>query len=164
MQDKVLFNTVMRGFDKEQVTEYIDSIVQKYNKVIADAKIKNDGLAKAYDELLAKYERAAANDSDYLIEKATIADTLISAQNTANRIVEAAKIDAEAEKARLLIQAEAARELIVDRNNEIREYKNDLKKMLDGFRISMEKIFGEMEESFQSFSQEQTNVEEKYIQ
>lgn len=100
------FDTVFRGYDKEQVKNYLDKVIKEYERLLnekkdADIKIANlEEKMKNYSNLEDKFTRAiltAENAGDEIKRVARIeAESLMNdAKRNANRIINDALIKAE---------------------------------------------------------------------
>ena len=100
------FDTVFRGYDKEQVKNYLDKVIKEYERLLnekkdADIKIANlEEKMKNYNNLEDKFTRAiltAENAGDEIKRVARIeAESLMNdAKRNANRIINDALIKAE---------------------------------------------------------------------
>lgn len=100
------FNTVFRGYDKEEVKKYLDKVIKEYERLLNEKKIvdeKVNDLSKQlekYEQLESTLNRAlfsAENASDEIKRVARLeAEGLINeAKGNANRIINDALIKAE---------------------------------------------------------------------
>ncbi len=100
------FNTVFRGYDKEEVKKYLDKVIKEYERLLYEKKIvdeKVNDLSKQlekYEQLESTLNRAlfsAENASDEIKRVARLeAEGLINeAKRNANRIINDALIKAE---------------------------------------------------------------------
>lgn len=100
------FDTVFRGYDKEQVKNYLDKVIKEYERLLnekkdADRKIANlEEKMKNYNNLEDKFTRAiltAENAGDEIKRVARVeAESLMNdAKRNANRIINDALIKAE---------------------------------------------------------------------
>ena len=100
------FNTVFRGYDKEEVKKYLDKVIKEYKRLLNEKKIvdeKVNDLSKQlekYEQLESTLNRAlfsAENASDEIKRVARLeAEGLINeAKRNANRIINDALIKAE---------------------------------------------------------------------
>ena len=100
------FNTVFRGYDKEEVKKYLDKVIKEYERLLNEKKIvdeKVNDLSKQlekYEQLESTLNRAlfsAENASDEIKRVARLeAEGLINeAKRSANRIINDALIKAE---------------------------------------------------------------------
>lgn len=100
------FNTVFRGYDKEEVKKYLDKVIKEYERLLNEKKIvdeKVNDLSKQlekYEQLESTLNRAlfsAENASDEIKRVARLeAEGLINeAKRNANRIINDALIRAE---------------------------------------------------------------------
>lgn len=100
------FNTVFRGYDKEEVKKYLDKVIKEYERLLNEKKIvdeKVNDLSKQlekYEQLESTLNRAlfsAENASDEIKRVARLeAEGLINeAKRNANRVINDALIKAE---------------------------------------------------------------------
>lgn len=100
------FNTVFRGYDKEEVKKYLDKVIKEYERLLNEKKLvdeKVNDLSKQlekYEQLESTLNRAlfsAENASDEIKRVARLeAEGLINeAKRNANRIINDALIKAE---------------------------------------------------------------------
>ena len=100
------FNTVFRGYDKEEVKKYLDKVIKEYERLLNEKKIVDEKVndlikqLEKYEQLESTLNRAlfsAENASDEIKRVARLeAEGLINeAKRNANRIINDALIKAE---------------------------------------------------------------------
>ena len=125
------FNTVFRGYDKEEVKKYLDKVIKEYERLLNEKKIvdeKVNDLSKQlekYEQLESTLNRAlfsAENASDEIKRVARLeAEGLINeAKRNANRIINEALLEAE----------KAERDAAMIRRN-VNVFKHKLKDILE---------------------------------
>lgn len=168
-----VFDEQLKKYRKKYVVQYLEKLNNHYCQIIdannrdfAALGEKYNELVDTYNELLAEHNKLSSSYIELQGEKASVAQALIDAQNTARGIVEEARENAAREITELDAQAEVIRESIVDRNKKLRDmrievqdmYNNMRKQMEDAMRALNEKIEKDME----FFSASGAVIAEKY--
>lgn len=168
-----VFDEQLKKYRKKYVVQYLEKLNNHYCQIIdannrdfAALGEKYNELVDTYNELLAEHNKLSSSYIELQGEKASVAQALIDAQNTARGIVEEARENAAREITELDAQAEVIRESIVDRNKKLRDmrievqdmYNNMRKQMEDAMRTLNEKIEKDME----FFSASGAVIAEKY--
>ena len=78
------FNTVFRGYDKEEVKKYLDKVIKEYERLLNEKKIV-DGKVNDLSKQLEKYEQL----------ESTLNRALFSAENASDEIKRVARLEAE---------------------------------------------------------------------
>lgn len=133
------FRNSTMGFNREDVTAYIEKIMVEYDNKLKDKEVEIAALKSDLREYKQKYEVLFQKAEEVKEERDKIATVMLKAQEQACLIVEEAQIRAleEKEKYDLLIGEEKAR--LAD----IRRYLTHLKsEVID----TMKKVEGDLEE------------------
>lgn len=137
------FRNSFIGFNKSDVSAYMENIIKEYSEQLrqrdeelAILKSKNAKLDGRCSELEKEVEAQ-------LDEKNRIADAIISAQQKAEEIIAGAEEQAKEEKKRLEAELEGEREKIVEAKSELKKLK---KQALDTMKMFSVKIDGIVEE------------------
>ena len=78
------FNTVFRGYDKEEVKKYLDKVIKEYERLLNEKKIVDEKV-NDLSKQLEKYEQL----------ESTLNRTLFSAENASDEIKRVARLEAE---------------------------------------------------------------------
>ena len=78
------FNTVFRGYDKEEVKKYLDKVIKEYERLLSEKKIV-DEIVNDLSKQLEKYEQL----------ESTLNRALFSAENASDEIKRVARLEAE---------------------------------------------------------------------
>lgn len=114
------FNKAVRGYDKEEVRVYLESLSNEFEK-----------LQKENDELSGKIENSSEQIGEFQKLEKTLQATLVTAQESSNKAVESARKqnqliikEAEIKANQLIERANKESELIRDSVFQLREEKN----------------------------------------
>ena len=145
------FKTVMRGFDKAEVTALLETVADDYENALRE----NDRLQKQLDRLEASLTQHQALEG-------SLKSTLISAQKIADDMRETAN----AEAARIVREAEGRAELILQKAQARLE---DVQREIDGLKMkrreaetSIEAIISTLHNTME-FIRDQDGREEKVV-
>jgi cell division initiation protein len=123
MSGEKLFSTAFFGFKKKHVNSYLEKMNKEYEekikikeKEIADIKAQYRDIKSKYDELNSTLERIRE-------DREKIANTLITAQEKADLIIDEARMQAISEKKILEKQVEEEKEKLVDIKQELKVLK-----------------------------------------
>ena len=136
------FDTVFRGYDKEQVKKYLDNVIKEYERLLNDKKDVDRKVSdleeklKYYTNLEDKFTRAiitAENAGDEIKKLArNEAETLINdAKRNANRIIN----DALMETQKLDMRKEALEKSIKMMKSKVREVLTKQFELIDEIEI-----------------------------
>lgn len=78
------FNTVFRGYDKEEVKKYLDKVIKEYERLLNEKKIVDEKV-NDLSKQLEKYEQL----------ESTLNMALFSAENASDEIKRVARLEAE---------------------------------------------------------------------
>lgn len=78
------FNTVFRGYDKEEVKKYLDKVIKEYERLLNEKKIVDEKV-NDLSKQLEKYEQL----------ESTLNRALFSAENASDEIKRVARLEAE---------------------------------------------------------------------
>ena len=78
------FNTVFRGYDKEEVKKYLDKVIKEYERLLNEKKIVDEKV-NDLSKQLEKYEQL----------ESTLNRALFSAENASEEIKRVARLEAE---------------------------------------------------------------------
>ncbi|PAB58853.1 DivIVA domain-containing protein [Anaeromicrobium sediminis] len=137
------FKKSMRGYKESEVDEFLDEIINDYEKLYKDNKELNDKI-EMVQEQIKKYET---------IEK-TLRDTLVVAQSTAEDVGSNARKQAEI----IIQEAEAkAKNIIGEANNEVlninKEYEQ-AKQQLNIFKTRFKTLLESQLETMEKITEE----------
>lgn len=168
-----VFDEPLKKYRKKYVTEYIEKlnnhycqIIEATNRDIVTIGEKYNELVDTYNELLAEHNKLSSSYIELQGEKASVAQALIDAQNTAKDIVDEARETAAKEMTALDAQAEVIRESIVDRNKKLRDMRIEVQEMYGKMRKQMEEAMNALNEKIEKdmefFSATGAVIAEKY--
>ena len=168
-----VFDEQLKKYRKKYVNEYIAKLNSHYCDIIEANNRDLTALAERYNELVDTYNELLGEhtklSSSYIAlqgEKASVAQALIDAQNTAKEIVQEARQTAAREITELDAQAEVIRESIVDRNKKLRDMRIEVQEFYNNMRLQMENAMKEIgekiEKDLEYFSSSGMQIAEKY--
>ncbi|MDD4188841.1 MAG: hypothetical protein PHX37_01990 [Eubacteriales bacterium] len=132
------FGSSLFGFNKEDVNEYIENILKEFDSKLREKENEADGLKKAYKEIKAKYDEISEKAQKIEADRKKIADVLIKAEDTAERISIEARDQALADKAEIESLVEAEREKLVDAKMELKSLRDQIAAMLEKFKDQLD--------------------------
>lgn len=132
------FGSSLFGFNKEDVNEYIENILKEFDSKLREKENEADGLKKAYKEIKAKYDEISDKAQKIEADRKKIADVLIKAEDTAERISIEARDQALADKAEIESLVEAEREKLVDAKMELKSLRDQIAAMLEKFKDQLD--------------------------
>ncbi|MBE7067520.1 MAG: hypothetical protein E7385_08220 [Ruminococcaceae bacterium] len=168
-----VFDEQLKKYRKKYVNEYIAKlnshyceIIEANNRDFAALGERYNELVDTYNELLAEHNKLSTSYIALQGEKASVAQALIDAQNTAKEIIEEARENAAREMTELDAQAEVIRESIVDRNKKLRDMRIEVQELYSNMRKQMENAMKEINEKIEKdmefFSASGMQLAEKY--
>lgn len=137
MSGEKKFGTSAFGFNKSDVNAYIEKILYEFDLRLKEKDDEISNLKLQIREMKTRYESATQNNQHLSKEKERIASALITAQQTADSILEDAKARAEEEKIRLEQTLESERERIIDIKRDIKSIKTQVADLLTKFHGSL---------------------------
>ena len=140
MDNEFKFRGTALGYNKNDVNGYIDQLTQDYQSKI---KEKDDELVRLRNqnkELKSQLEENFKKISDNTGEKAKIAEVMLKAQDTAQNILEEARITALEEKSKIEEAAEQEREKLVDLKSQLKKFKDTVSETLTLFQAEVVNI------------------------
>lgn len=143
MDIEAKFRTAAMGYNKSDVNSYIEQISDEYQTKI---KEKDDELVKLRNQLKeykTQIEDTSKKATENTDEKTKIAEVLIKAQATAEKILEDAKQLAVEEKKKIEDEIEKERERFVDLKSELKKLKDSASEALQLFQKEISKMIDE---------------------
>lgn len=134
MSGEKKFGTSTFGFNKSDVNAYIEKILYEFDLRLKEKDDEISNLKLQIREMKTRYESAAQNSQTLSKEKERIASALITAQETADSIMEEAKERANEEKSRLEAALENEREKIIDIKRDVKTMKAQIVDMLHKYQ------------------------------
>lgn len=128
------FGSSLFGFSKEDVNEYIENILKEFDSKLREKEDEIDGLKKAYKEIKTKYDEIADKALQIEADSRKIANVLIKAEDTAEKISSEARDRAVADKAEIESLVEVEREKLVDAKMDLKVLKDQIVAMLEKFK------------------------------
>ncbi len=133
MSGEKKFGTSAFGFNKSDVNAYIEKILYEFDLRLKEKDDEVSNLKLQIREMKTRYESVAQNNQSLSKEKERIASALITAQETADSIMEEAKERAAEEKIRLEASLENEREKIIDIKRDVKTMKSQIVEMLNKY-------------------------------
>ncbi|MGI6085685.1 MAG: hypothetical protein ACOYIF_09615 [Acetivibrionales bacterium] len=134
MSGEKKFGTSVFGFNKSDVNAYIEKILYEFDLRLKEKDDEISNLKLQIREMKTRYESAAHNNLSLSKEKERIASALITAQETADSIMEEAKKRAAEEQNRLEAALENEREKIIDIKRDVKAIKVYIIDMLNKYQ------------------------------
>jgi cell division initiation protein len=122
------FNTVMRGYDRGEVTAFLNEVADDYENALREAEKLRQEVAKLESVL-----------SEHKGQERSLRNTLLTAQKVADEIKDQASDEAQ----RVLRDAEGRADLIVQKSQSRIE---DLQREIDGLRAKRREVESGVEE------------------
>lgn len=130
MSGEKRFRSSVSGFNKSDVNNYIEKILQEYENKLKEKDEEITSLKSQNRDLKAKYDALSMKADQIDEDKEKIAQVLIKAQKDAEKMLEEAKQSAMEEKNRLEQLLEEEREKLVDVKEDLKKLRNDAIEML----------------------------------
>jgi Uncharacterized conserved protein len=137
------FRNSFIGFNKSDVSAYMENIIKEYSEQLRQRDEEITSLKSRNTNLEGKCTELEKDVKAQLDEKNMIANAIISAQQKAAEIMKSAEEQAEQEKKRLELELEDEREKIVEAKSELKRLK---KQAIDTMKLFSVKIDGIVEE------------------
>ncbi|MGI6125280.1 MAG: hypothetical protein ACOYIG_14115, partial [Acetivibrionales bacterium] len=151
------FGSSAFGFNKSDVNAYIEKILYEFDLRLKEKDDEISNLKLQIREMKTRYESTSQNNLSLTKEKERIASALITAQETADAIMEEAKERAAEEKKRLEATLESEREKIIDIKRDVKAMKVYIVDMLNKYQ----RLLNDAESVVESKEAEYTpNIEE----
>ena len=164
--ENAVFAQEKHGFNKEQVNRYIEELTKTHMQAMAEKEKLCDTQKAQLAELQQRYAVLEKQYQILLRDKDKIASALINAEATAQTIIAETQRSAAEEKQRLEAQAEDQRNLIVDRNKQLRDMRFEICGLFDNFKKDLEgsyqKILGAVESDLEKFMEASQKVNDAY--
>jgi|BioPla2DNA2_1021312.scaffolds.fasta_scaffold57972_1 cell division septum initiation protein DivIVA len=157
MSGEKKFGSSAFGFNKSDVNAYIEKILYEFDLRLKEKDDEISNLKLQIREMKTRYESTSQNNLSLTKEKERIASALITAQETADAIMEEAKERAAEEKKRLEATLESEREKIIDIKRDVKAMKVYIVDMLNKYQ----RLLNDAESVVESKEAEYTpNIEE----
>ena len=130
MENEKKFASEMFGYNKEEVEGYIKGIVAEYESKLGAEKADSSRLSNELTIVKKKLERY---EIDYLERQEKVANALITAEDQSKKIIETARIEAEAERERIEHLIEMEKEKLLDMKKEVIDLKDKTIRILDKY-------------------------------
>ncbi len=137
------FRGALHGFNKDDVNQYIEKILQEFESRLKEMDEEILRLKNENRELRMKYEELSLKEQQLNEDRARIADVLIKAEENARLILEEAKAQAIEEKNKIEELVENEKEKLVDIKGEIRTLRNNIVDVLKKYEVQLGDILGE---------------------
>jgi len=139
---KKLFGIAFLGFDKKDVTSYIDKIVKEYEGKFREKDNEIYTLSNVNNMLKEENNKLLKKLNEIEIGKERIASVLIKANEKADLIMEEAKRRAETEKKEIEGQIEKEKLKLNNIKTIVHEFKGEIIKFSKGFEAKMDDFAG----------------------
>jgi len=126
------FNTVMRGYDRGEVTAFLTEVADDYENALRETEKLRQEVAKLESVL-----------SEHRGQERSLRNTLLTAQKVADEIKDQANDEAQ----RVLRDAEGRADLIVQKSQSRLE---DIQREIDGLRVKRREVEADVEELVKS--------------
>lgn len=147
MSGKRRFRLSIRGFNKEDVNKYIESVIDDFERKLKEKDDEISALREENSQLRMKYEELLKKEQQINEERARIADVLIKAEEKAQMIIKEAEERANEERLKIEEIIEKEKEKLVDIKEEIRALRKGITFTLKKYNEQLEDILGEQEEA-----------------
>jgi len=141
------FRLSIRGFNKEDVNKYIESVIDDFERKLKEKDDEISALREENSQLRMKYEELLKKEQQINEERARIADVLIKAEEKAQMIIKEAEERANEERLKIEEIIEKEKEKLVDIKEEIRALRKGITFTLKKYNEQLEDILGEQEEA-----------------
>lgn len=153
MSGEKKFGSSAFGFNKSDVNAYIEKIIHEFDQRLKEKEDEISSLKLQIREMKARYESASQETQNMSRDKEIIASTLIKAQETADSILEDARLRAEDEKTELDRTLESERERIIDIKRDVKTMKTQVADMLSKFQTLLNDADGYIEETEKKYNE-----------
>lgn len=131
------FSNEMFGYNKSEVDDYIKQLRSEYETKLQVERSDSNRLSNELTIVKKKIERY---ETDYIQRQEKVANALITAEDQSKRIIEAARIEANEERARIENLIELEKEKLLDMKKEVVDLKERAEKLLNKFINDSENI------------------------
>ena len=121
------FRSVMRGFDRDEVTAFLNEVADDYEQAVREADRLRDDLTRAQTSL-----------EEHREHERNLRNTLLTAQKLADEI----RTNAEAEAKRIVREAEGRADLLLQKAQARLE---DVQREIDGLRLKRKDVEASLE-------------------
>ena len=145
MSGEKKFRTGVSGYNKEDVNEYIERILSEFDTRLKEKDDEISSLKTQVRDLKSRLDQAGTDVTAAAKDRERISNVLIQAQQKADTMLEEARTEAEAEKARLEKLLEGHREALIDIKRDIRDMKAHVSDMLAKYATNLDEADGLVE-------------------
>lgn len=131
------FSNEMFGYNKSEVDDYIKQLRSEYETKLQVERSDSNRLSNELTIVKKKIERY---ETDYIQRQEKVANALITAEDQSKRIIEAARTEANEERARIEHLIELEKEKLLDMKKEVVDLKERAEKLLNKFINDSENI------------------------
>ena len=131
------FSNEMFGYNKSEVDDYIKELKSEYETKLQAERSDSNRLSNELTIVKKKIERY---ETDYIQRQEKVANALITAEDQSKRIIEAARVEANEERARIEHLIELEKEKLLDMKKEVVDLKERAEKVLNKFINDSENI------------------------
>ncbi len=79
------FSRVMRGYDPEEVNQFLDKVIAQVESIVEESKAKDEQL-KAYKNMEAEYKTLKQSKEQYIRMEETLKRTIMMAERTTEQV------------------------------------------------------------------------------
>ena len=145
MSGEKKFRTGMNGYNKDDVNEYIERILSEFDSRLKEKDDEIANLKTQLRDLRGRLDQAGTDVSAAAKDRERISNVGIQAQQKADSMLEDARVEAEAEKARLEKLLETHRENLIDIKRDIRDMKAHVSDLLAKYAANLDEAEGLVE-------------------
>ena len=124
------FSNEMFGYNKAEVDDYIKELKSEYETKLQVERSDSNRLSNELTIMKKKIERF---ETDYIQRQEKVANALITAEDQSKRIIEAARVEANEEKARIEHLIELEKEKLLDIKKEVIDLKEKAVKIMEKY-------------------------------
>lgn len=150
MSGEKKFRTGVSGYNKEDVNEYIERILSEFDTRLKEKDDEIANLKGQLRDLKNRLDQAGSDVTAAAKDRERISSVLIQAQQKADAMLDEARTEAEAEKARLEKLLEGHRESLIDVKRDIRDMKAHVAELLSRYATNLDEAEGLVEAREQS--------------
>lgn len=139
MENEKKFDNEMFGYDKKQVEEYIREMKADSESTLQAERAEVNRLSNEITIIRKKLERY---DQEYISRQEKVANALITAEDQAKNILEAAREEAMKEKHRIEAVIDSEKEKLLEIKKEVIDLKEKTIRILEKYNSDMTELLG----------------------
>ncbi|HHV59172.1 MAG TPA: hypothetical protein GXX49_02505 [Clostridiaceae bacterium] len=145
--EKRFRTSILGGFNKADVNAYIERILREFEERFREKDKEISTLKDQYKQLSSRYEALAVKEKEIEAERDKIASAIINARETADKIIENARVQAIEEKKSIEGIVEQEKEKLVDIRENLKHLKAEVLNVLKNYDAEIGKIIEKTEDS-----------------